>query len=85
MIPQILLTFVSFLVQVLTFCIFARAIISWFPISPTNPLVVILNQITEPVLGPLRRVVPTMGAIDLTPLIAIVILQIVSVMVERLF
>ena len=58
--------------------IFARIICSWFPISPDSTLASIyafLHTVTEPVLGPLRRVIPPMGmggmGLDLSPLIVI--------------
>lgn len=83
MIGAALYTFVYYLVQILTFSIFARAIISWFPINPGNPLVVVLRQVTDPVLAPLRRIVPSVGMIDITPLVAIIILQMIATVVER--
>jgi YggT family protein len=67
----------SILVMILQFAIFARAILTWFPIGPDNPLVRILNQVTEPVLAPLRRIVPRVGMVDLTPMAAIFVLYIV--------
>ena len=79
-----LFIFVSLLLQVLTFAIFARAILSWISLSPTNPITVILNQITDPILAPLRRVVPRLGMIDITPLVAIVILQVLAEVLNRL-
>lgn len=58
--------------------IFARIICSWFPISPDSTLASIyafLHAVTEPVLGPLRRVIPPLGmggmGLDLSPLIVI--------------
>ena len=58
--------------------IFARIICSWFPIAPESTLASIyafLHTVTEPVLGPLRRVIPPMGrggmGRDLSPLIVI--------------
>lgn len=58
--------------------IFARIICSWFPIAPDSTLASIyafLHTVTEPVLGPLRRVIPPMGmggmGLDLSPLIVI--------------
>jgi len=54
--------------------IFFRAILSWVNPDPYSPLVRALDQVTEPILGPLRRVVPRIGMIDLTPMIAIIIL-----------
>ena len=63
------------LVQILSIAIFARAILSWFVRDPRNPLVELLDQITEPILAPLRRVVPRIGLVDITPLVAIILLQ----------
>lgn len=71
-------TFISLLCQVLVMAIFARAVISWFPISRDHPLVAILHQVTDPVLDPLRKIIPTMGMIDLTPLVAMILLQFIA-------
>jgi YggT family protein len=62
-------------VQILSIAIFLRAILSWFIQDPHNPLVELLDQVTEPILAPLRRVVPRIGMIDITPLVAIILLQ----------
>jgi YggT family protein len=66
------------LTQVLTAAIFFRAILSWFQLDPRNPLISLLDQITEPILAPLRRVVPRIGMIDITPLVAIILLQVIA-------
>lgn len=63
---------------VLTALIFFRAILSWFPIDPHNPLVTVLYELTEPILAPLRSVIPRIGMIDITPLVAIVLIQIIG-------
>ncbi|GBD12517.1 hypothetical protein HRbin24_00524 [bacterium HR24] len=63
---------------VLTLAIFARAILSWFPIDPRNPVVSFLHEITEPILAPLRQVLPRIGFLDLSPLVAIILLQVVA-------
>jgi YggT family protein len=70
-----LANFINILVEVLTLAIFLRAIISWFRLSPNNPLQVILVQVTEPILAPLRRVVPSLGLFDITPWIAMILVQ----------
>jgi YggT family protein len=67
--------FVEILVQVLVIAIFLRAIITWFRLAPDNPIQVILIQVTEPILSPLRRVVPSLGMFDITPWIAMILLQ----------
>jgi YggT family protein len=70
--------FLWLLCEVLTVAIFARAIISWFPVNPGNRLVVSLYQITEPILEPLRRIIPRIGMFDITPMVAIILLQVAA-------
>jgi YggT family protein len=67
--------FIEILFQVLIFAIVARALLSWFNLGPGNPLVRILYDVTEPILAPLRRVIPTIGMIDITPIAAILLLE----------
>jgi YggT family protein len=64
--------------QVLTFAVLARALMSWFPASPDNPLVRILWKVTEPILAPLRAIIPRIGMIDITPMVAIILLQVIG-------
>lgn len=68
--------FLVVLITILQIAIIGRALISWFPVDPSNPLVRVLTEITEPVLAPLRRVIPRFGMIDLTPMVAIIVLSI---------
>jgi len=73
-----LFNFLKLLCEALTLAIFLRAILSWFSPSPTNMLTNILYQVTEPLLAPLRRIVPRVGMLDLTPLVAIILLQLIA-------
>lgn len=71
--------FVDFLVQALTAVIFLYAIFSFFvPRGGDNPIMRFLGSIAEPILGPLRRVLPSMGMLDLSPMVAIILLQVVG-------
>jgi YggT family protein len=70
--------FIELLCQALAFIIFIRAILSWFPVSRYNPIVVFLDYITEPILAPLRRAIPRIGMIDITPMVAIIILLVIA-------
>jgi YggT family protein len=66
-------------VLVLTIAIIARALLSWFPnLDPRNPAVEFLVAITEPILAPIRSVMPRLGFIDLTPMVAIILLQVIG-------
>ena len=65
------------LINLYQLVILVRALISWVSPDPRNPLVLFLMRITEPVLKPLRKLVPPekLGGIDISPLIAILILE----------
>lgn len=58
--------------------VIARTVISWVNADPYNPIVRFLIQITEPLLSRIRKVLPPMGGIDISPMLlifAIVFLQ----------
>lgn len=60
--------------------IVARAISSFFPVSPSSPfatVVDVLYRLTEPVFAPVRRVLPPMGGLDLSPLVVLLAIQMV--------
>ncbi len=65
---------VEVLIQGLIFAIFIRSLISWFPIARESLIVRGLDSVTEPVLEPLRRLIPRIGMIDITPMVAILVL-----------
>lgn len=76
---------IHWLIQLYVILIFGRIILSWFPMSPGSALVPLnrfLYTTTEPVLGPVRRVLPPvrMGAVglDLSPFIVLIGLQILA-------
>ncbi|MBU88545.1 MAG: YggT family protein [SAR202 cluster bacterium] len=61
--------------QILFFLIIIRSLSTWFPNSArTNPIIRLVYYITDPLIVPLSRVVPRLGMIDLTPMIAAIIL-----------
>ncbi len=71
---------VSMLLQIYSYVLLARALISWIPnLDPYNPFVQFLYQITEPVLEPIRKLIPPLGGmIDISIIVAffgIMILQ----------
>lgn len=72
-----LLNFVYYLFMTLQFAIIIRALMSWFNPSPDNPIVRFIIEITEPVLAPLRRIVPRLGMIDITPIVAMLLMGLI--------
>lgn len=79
-----LVGFIYYFCRILSYVVFARVILSWFNLNRNNILLVILDDITEPILSPLRRIVPRLGIFDITPIIAMVILYFIPMIVTRL-
>lgn len=81
---NVIVKFVNILAQVLSIALLARVILSWVSLSPTNPLVVIVHQITEPILAPIRRVLPRMGTLDLSPMIGLILVYAIKNIILRI-
>lgn len=62
----------------LLIAIFIRVIFSWIAFDPGNPLYVVIHDITEPVLAPIRQIMPRIGMIDLSPMVASFLLILVA-------
>jgi len=73
----ILFDYIRLLCDALSLAIMLRAIVSWFSPSPTNRLAIILYQVTEPFVAPLRRIIPRAGMFDFTLLAALILLQLI--------
>lgn len=69
-----LITIVDYAFTLYSVILLARVLISWFPVDPYNPIVRVLHQLTEPLLAPIRRLLPQTGAIDFSPLIGFVVI-----------
>ncbi|MDP6402651.1 MAG: YggT family protein [SAR202 cluster bacterium] len=66
---------------VLWIAFLGRVILSWINVTPSSPLypiVTILYQITEPILAPIRRVMPRMGMLDLSPMVALILISLIQ-------
>lgn len=77
----LLLTIMKMLVltiNLLTFCILVQAVMSWFGSSMHSPASSLLFNINEPLLRPARRLIPPIGGLDLSPLLVILLLQVVN-------
>jgi YggT family protein len=87
---SVLITVVSLAFQIYEFIILIRVLLSWInpdPFRPTldHPLIRILYRITDPVLAPLRRIIPPIGGtVDISPVVALIILEIARQIVIRL-
>jgi YggT family protein len=69
------------LLTVYLLILFARAVLSWFPIRPDSGLVTVLrvlDRIIDPVLQPIRRVVPPMGMLDMSYLVLVIAVLVIK-------
>jgi YggT family protein len=71
---------ISMLLWIWFWTLLAGVILSWVPVDNRNPAVPLVYQITEPLLAPIRRLLPQMG-IDLSPMIAILAVQVARILV----
>lgn len=79
---QVIVRTVYYILMVIQYAILARAIFSFFPFSRENPLIRILNLLTEPVLAPIRALIEKTGltrnmTIDFSPLAAFLIIGLI--------
>ena len=77
-----LLDLVRYSLYILSFAVIVQAVLSW--VSPYTPLAPLFDAMTRPFLRPLRRLVPPIANVDLTPLILLVLLQVLLIPVAHL-
>ena len=65
---------INFVLSAYIWVVIARAVISWVNPDPYNPIVRFLRQVTDPLLMHIRRYVPIMGGMDLSPMVLILII-----------
>ena len=64
-------------VYVMVFSIFIRALLSWISMGRSHPMLQLLYSFTEPLMAPARRILPAMGGLDLSPIIAFIVLMLI--------
>lgn len=64
----------DFLLLIYTFIIIAAVVLSWVKPDPLNPLVRVLQNITEPVMDKIRPYIPLVGGLDLTPVVLVALI-----------
>ncbi|MBI5047728.1 MAG: YggT family protein [Deltaproteobacteria bacterium] len=80
---EALATIFSYLLTIYMWIIIIRALISWVNPDPYSPIVRFLYQATEPVLYPIRRRLPFMGGIDLSPIIVLLVILFLQVFLVK--
>ena len=86
---QELLTFISYLLQLYVYILIASAVLSWLiafnVVNTRSPVVAAIGEflyrITEPVLRPIRNLLPNLGGIDISPIVVILIIFFIQVVI----
>lgn len=76
-----LIGILSLFLKIFFFALLASVILSWVAPGSYNPGVQLVNQLCEPVLGPIRRRMPNLGGLDISPIFAFLALQLVEMLV----
>ena len=66
------------LIDLYSLVVLVAVILSWIPLDRRNPLVTITHALTEPVLAPIRNVLPPMAGLDLSPMVLLIALQLLK-------
>ena len=74
-----------YILQVFNLILLARVLLSWFPnVDRSNPLIQLVYDITEPILRPIREMLPSSGMIDFSPLVVFLIIQVLLTILRTL-
>lgn len=77
-----LLDLVILICRLFTFAIFIHIILSWVARGIYNDATIFVSMIAQPVLRPFRRVIPPFGGLDISPLFAIMLLQVIEIIIR---
>lgn len=79
-----ILNIIILLLQLFELALLARIILSWFPnVDRRNPIIQFLFDITEPVLRPVREMLPQSGMFDFSPMIVFLVIQVISTVLRN--
>ena len=72
------LSLLALLIDLYSLIVVVTVLLSWVQLSPENPIVRLSQKLVEPVLAPIRRVLPDLGGIDLSPMVLLMALHVVK-------
>jgi YggT family protein len=79
-----LIGLVQLLFDLYIIVLLARVLLSWVQVDPRNPVVNLIHQLTEPLLAPIRRMLPQSGSVDFSPMVAFIVVLIAEQIVLML-
>lgn len=78
------LNVLGLIVKIYFWSVIAVVVVSWIAPQSGHPAIQLVAQITEPVMKPVRSVMPSMGGLDLSPIIVFLILNVISVVIDHM-
>jgi len=74
----------ALLVNIYFFALLAMIILSWVAGGSRHPAIVLLYQVTEPVMAPFRRLLPTAGGMDFSPILVFILINVIQIALRHL-
>jgi YggT family protein len=74
---------INLLITILTWLVIIKVVLSYF-MSPFHPIREAIDRIVEPMLAPIRRFIPQTGMLDFSPLVLIILLQVLGIVLRNL-
>ena len=78
------ITVLSLIVKIYFWSVIAVVVVSWIAPGSSHPAIQLVSQITEPVMRPVRNVMPSLGGLDLSPIVVFLILNAISLMINEM-
>lgn len=72
------------LIDLYSLVLFAAVVLSWVRVSDENPIARVVHQLTEPVLSRVRKILPSAGGFDFSPLVVLIALRLLKALIFRL-
>lgn len=79
----LIINLINYITLALTLLLLAYVILSYF-MDPYHPIRMTINRFVDPILNPIRRLLPQTGMLDFSPLVAIILLQLIEFVITRL-
>ncbi|MGM0951732.1 MAG: YggT family protein [Pseudomonadota bacterium] len=78
------LNVLGLIVKIYFWSVIAVVVVSWIAPQSGHPAIQLVAQLTEPVMSPVRKIMPSMGGLDLSPIIVFLILNVISVVIDHM-
>ncbi len=70
---------VAFIINIFFFGLIISVVVSWVAPGSHHPIIILVHQILEPLMGPIRRLIPSMGGLDISPIFAFLFLEVLRI------